>query len=72
MATTERDIVSNLQFLFDQSAEADEDSVFDGWPEELKDCTTATFKEDMVLTTDKGLVLRLDNGQKFYITVKEA
>jgi len=32
---------------------------------------TKTFDNAGVLTYDKGLVIRLENGQTFYITVQE-
>jgi len=71
---TENDLVSTLQFMLDQaSIEPDEDdfvNAIDGSGEFL-DCSTSTFREGGVLTMDNGLVLRLKDGNEFYITVKK-
>ena len=66
MATTEKKIVQDLEFLLDQAADARKD---EDWPEELLNCRTADFEDEMVLSANAGLTLRLKDGSRFQITV---
>jgi hypothetical protein len=66
---SEQEIVEHLQFLLDQSSEARKE---DDWPEEMLGNRTSTFEEDGVLTNNKGLVLTLENGSEYQITVIES
>jgi len=65
----ERELASVLLMLFDQCADAGSDDVEEGWPEELAGCRTTSFEEEGLLTSDHGLVLRLEDGSEFQITV---
>jgi hypothetical protein len=63
---SEQEIVEHLQFLLDQSADARKDP---DWPEKMLGNSTSTFEEDGVLTDNEGLVLTLEHGSEYQITV---
>jgi hypothetical protein len=63
---SEDDVVEHLRFLLDQSADARKE---DGWPEEMLGNHTASFEEVGVMTDNAGLVLRLEDGSEFQVTV---
>jgi hypothetical protein len=63
---SEREIVEHLRFLLDQSADARKE---DGWPEEMLNNVTVPFHEAGVMTDNAGLVLRLEDGSEFQVTV---
>lgn len=68
----ERKLAGIMRMLFDQCADADDEAVEDGWPEELRNCSTRSFEEEQLLTDDPGIVLELEDGTKFYLTIQEA
>ena len=53
----ESDVVEHLRLLLDES------------DEEFLNCQTRSYQEDGVLTDNDGLVLRLEDGSEFQITV---
>jgi hypothetical protein len=62
----EREIVEHLRLLLDQSSEARKE---DDWPEEMLGNSTSSFEEAGVMTDNAGLVLRLEDGSEFQVTV---
>ena len=60
-----------LQNLIDTAAEMnDTDNVYiDG---EWQDASTQTFEDIGLLTNNTGLVIRLNDGSRFYLTIQEA
>ncbi len=63
---TEQQIADHLQFLLDQSADARKD---EDWEEEMLGNKALGFEEAGVLSGNKGVLLRLEDGSEFQITV---
>jgi len=65
----EAKLVDVLRMLLDQCADADSDDVEAGWPEELVGCETRSFEEDGVMSSNEGIILTLEDGSEFQLTV---
>lgn len=58
-----QELLTDGILLLDQQAEEE--------GEEPKNYDISTFEDAMVCTTDKGLVIRMNDGSEFYITIKQ-
>lgn len=58
-----RELITDGILLLDEQAEDN--------GEETKNYDISTFAEAMVLTQDEGLVIRMNDGSEFYITIKQ-
>lgn len=73
-AMTEKEMTNLLQLLFDEIGMLDEDEIdlaIDGIDCEsrLVGCRTQTFEDCGLLTNDDGVVLSLDDGSEFQVTI---
>ena len=68
-ASTE-DVRETLKVMIFCASEDTDGKFFDESSIKLED--VRTFEEEMLLTNDDGISITFSNGQKFYLTIKEA